>query len=111
MSTPEKDVKNFGGMTLTRRFGGIDIETTMNSIHIEQADLAETIAFMQGDYTWHDAGEDADYAWDLYRNAKTLYDQAEALIKLANAMACLRTWLPGYDANSGTLPWERDDDA
>lgn len=59
---------------------------------------------------WHDAGIEADYRWHLFRNAKTPYDQADALIGLSNAMSDLRSWLPGWDFETGTMPWEREDE-
>lgn len=29
---------------------------------------------------------------------------------LSNAMSDLRSWLPGYDGDSDTMPWERGED-
>lgn len=60
---------------------------------------------------WHDAAIEADYRWHLFTNARTPLDQAMALTDLSNAMHDLRTFLPGYDYESGTLPWERECDA
>lgn len=60
------------------------------------------------DQDWHEAGIEADYRWHLFTHAKTPLDQAQALVDLANAMFTLRTWLPGYDYENGTLPWERE---
>ena len=57
---------------------------------------------------WQDAGVEADYRWHLFANAKTPLDQAEAVTALSNAMSDLRTWLAGYDADTNTLPWERE---
>jgi hypothetical protein len=57
---------------------------------------------------WHDAAIEADYQWSRFTDAKTPLEQANALVNLANAMDDLRTFLPGYDYESGTLPWERE---
>lgn len=59
---------------------------------------------------WHDAAIEADYAWYLYRTASNPFDQGDAMVRLANKMHDLRTWLPGYDYETSTLPWERDED-
>ncbi len=59
---------------------------------------------------WHDAAIDADYWFYQYANATTPFKQADAMVSLANAMSDLRSWLPGYDPETGTLPWEREAD-
>jgi hypothetical protein len=58
-----------------------------------------------------DAIEEVDYRWHLYATARNVIDQAQALTDFGNAFSDLRTWHPGYDANHGTLPWEREADA
>lgn len=58
---------------------------------------------------WHEAGAEADYRWHLFIAAKDPLSQAMALTDLANAMHDLRTYLPGYEFETGTLPWQRED--
>jgi hypothetical protein len=61
---------------------------------------------------WQDAATEADYRWQIFMHSKTPTDQAQALVDLSNAMHDLRTWIPGYDYETGSLPWERElDDA
>lgn len=59
---------------------------------------------------WHDCAEEADYWWTRYINATTLHEQAVCLVRLMDAMSDLRSWLPGFDIETGTMPWERDED-
>lgn len=63
----------------------------------------------QEEQPWHDAGVEADYRWQLFITAQTPLAQARALVALSDAMSDLRSWLPGYDSQSGTMPWERED--
>lgn len=57
---------------------------------------------------FQEACEEADYRWHLFSNAKTTLDQADALVALRDAMFAVRTYLPGYDYETSTLPWERE---
>lgn len=54
--------------------------------------------------------EDVVYEFDRYVGATFLTDQANHLNQLANHMSDLRTWHPGYDYETGTMPWERDEE-
>lgn len=60
---------------------------------------------------WQDAAVEADYRWQRFAHAKTPTEQAEWLVELSNAMSDLRSWLPGFDSDTGTMPWEREDEA
>ena len=51
---------------------------------------------------------EVDYSFHLLSNARNLFDQAEALIRLNNSLSDLKTWHPGFDERNGTLPWERE---
>lgn len=55
--------------------------------------------------------EDVHYHYASYVAGGRLDNQARHLTELANKVSDLSSWHPGYDMNSGTLPWERDDDA
>jgi hypothetical protein len=50
------------------------------------------------------------YRWDLLTSATTLPEQARQIDYLSNAASDLKTWLPGWDGHTGTMPWDRDDD-
>jgi len=60
---------------------------------------------------WQDAALSADYRWHLLCQARTPLEQASAMMMLANSMSDLRTFLPGYDYNHDTLPWQRDEES
>lgn len=114
-----EDTLHLGGMTLRRDPGGVNVEPRFGGatgVRLQAADLDEIAHFLRPEPTtdpsndWYEAGDAADYAWYLFRTAKTPLDQAEALVMLSNKMHDLRTFLPGYDYESGTLPWEREDD-
>lgn len=49
-------------------------------------------------------------AWHTYRDATDPISQACALVALNDRISDLRTYLPGYDYETGTLPWERDEE-
>lgn len=59
---------------------------------------------------WVDAAEWADYYWHQYKNAGSLAEQNTAFERLSNHMHDLRTWLPGYEYEHDTLPWQREDE-
>lgn len=59
---------------------------------------------------WHEVAIDVDYFWKVFISASTPLSQATALVNLSNAFSDLRTYLPGYDYETGTLPWEREDE-
>lgn len=52
---------------------------------------------------------EADYRWKLYTEATNELSRADALIELSNAMSDLRSWLPDFDIETGTVEWERED--
>lgn len=56
-----------------------------------------------------EAIEEVNYRYHLLATAKTLPDQGQAIIDLSNAVSDLSTWHPGYDPETSTLPWERQD--
>lgn len=58
---------------------------------------------------WVEAGTEVVYYFHLFAHAKTPLDQADALLHLSNHVFDLKTWLPDYDGNTGTVAWERDD--
>jgi hypothetical protein len=58
---------------------------------------------------WHDAAEEVHYQWHRFSTSTDELNRAHALLELSNAMGDLTSFLPGYDADSGTLPWERED--
>jgi hypothetical protein len=59
---------------------------------------------------WHDAAGEVEYQFHRYVNTNDIVNRADALIKLSNAVFDLKTWLPGFDSDTGTLPWEREDE-
>lgn len=56
-----------------------------------------------------EAVETAVYRWRRYCRDASVLGQADNLLRLQNAMSDLTSWLPGYDYNTDTLPWERED--
>lgn len=52
---------------------------------------------------WHDAGLAVDAAFERLENARTLLEQADALVDLSNSVSDLRSWLPGYNAETGRV--------
>lgn len=52
---------------------------------------------------WHAAGEAAYRAYDSLSNAGTAVAQADATVRLANAMSDLASRLPGWDETRGEL--------
>jgi len=56
---------------------------------------------------WHDAAQEVTYNWAVYLNAQDPLSQAKALVLLSQAVFALKTWLPGFDPTTGTIPWER----
>lgn len=71
----------------------------------DQQHSAESVAI-----EWPEAVFEVDYEWYRFCHATTPLDQAQALVRLQDAMSDLRTFLPGYDYGTGMLPWERDDE-
>lgn len=59
---------------------------------------------------WKDSAMSAVYAFWRYNEARTPLDNATWLINLGNALSDLQTWLPGFDAETGTMPWARGED-
>lgn len=56
-----------------------------------------------------DAAENVLYYIDQLRDAKTLGEQADAFVALQNAASDLKSFHPEFDLNSGTMPWDRED--
>lgn len=54
---------------------------------------------------WQDAGIHADAAWDAFCRARTPIEQASAIVDMNNAMSDLASWLPGYNAKLGRVPY------
>lgn len=59
---------------------------------------------------WQEAAIEVDYLWNTFMDTTTPIGQARVLMHLQDAISDLRTFLPGWDYETGTLPWERDDD-
>lgn len=59
---------------------------------------------------WQDAAIEVDYLWHMFMDTITPLSQAKILMQLQDAMSDLRTFLPGWDYETGTLPWEREED-
>lgn len=55
-----------------------------------------------------EAALDVVYWADRYMHTREPIDQANALVELHNHISDLKTWLPGYDVESGTMPWDRE---
>jgi len=53
--------------------------------------------------------EDISWHFQCYCKSKDLRARADHLTKLSNDISDLQTYHPGYDYNSGTMPWERED--
>lgn len=53
--------------------------------------------------------EDIQYHLYMYNKATDRANAGHHLIELFNKVGDLSTWHSGYDTNSGTLPWERED--
>lgn len=54
--------------------------------------------------------EDIQYHLHCYDNAKSRANAGHHLNELFNKVGDLSTWHSGYDTDTGTLPWEREDD-
>lgn len=59
---------------------------------------------------WHDAALEVVYLWEQFTHAREPLAQAERLVSLSNAVHDLKTWLPGFDPETGTMPWDREGD-
>lgn len=59
----------------------------------------------------YEALNEADYRFQMFVTTKDMLNQAHHLTELSNAMGDLRSWHPSYDSDTGTMGWERDDDA
>ena len=67
-------------------------------------------AVIQGQMSPTDAIEAAIYAWQAFdRRGASAVELAAATVDLSNAMSDLMSWHPGYDIETGTMPWERDE--
>lgn len=53
--------------------------------------------------------ENVVYYFDLYVHADSVLERAEYLVELSNAVDDLRSFHPGYDLDTGTMPWDRED--
>lgn len=58
-----------------------------------------------------DAIEEVYYHFQCYTQANSdLVNRAHHLMELQNAVGDLASFHPGYDIDSGTMPYEREDD-
>lgn len=114
MSTTTQTAEQVVAKALLQRISDRDIMGCRVEDVDEEADAETVVAALSTSghlsTIWHDAGEEVAYRWYLFTHARTTLDQAMALTDLANAMHDLRTHLPGYDYETGTLPFERDED-
>ena len=53
--------------------------------------------------------EDIHYHLSRYDDTKSRANAGHHLIELFNKVGDLTTWHSGYDSESGTLPWQRED--
>lgn len=60
---------------------------------------------------WQDAGLEVSYRYWCLNTAKDEISRATALIELNNSIHDLQTYLPGWDYETGTMPWERGEDS
>lgn len=61
-------------------------------------------------YSWHNAGLEVAYRWDCFQSANNPVDQADQLVELSNAISDLKSWLPEFDIETGTMPWDREEE-
>ena len=54
--------------------------------------------------------EDIHYHLTMYDNAKSRANAGYHLSELMDKVSQLITWHPGYMYESGTLPWQREDE-
>lgn len=54
--------------------------------------------------------EEIHYRLTCYDNSATRSNAGHHLNELFNDVSQLITWHSGYDYNSGTMPWQREDD-
>lgn len=59
---------------------------------------------------WHDAALNVVYQFDAWTEARDPVISANRLIELNNAVTDLKSWLPGYEYETGTMPWGRGED-
>lgn len=77
-----------------------------NTTEAEKAEMADA---MIDPTHLYEAIEELHYRWMLFANAKNQLDAADALVTLANAMHDVASYHPGWDIDTGTMPWERED--
>ena len=53
--------------------------------------------------------EDIKYHLNRFDESKSRANAGHHLIELFNKVGDLTSWHPGYDADTGTLPYERED--
>lgn len=57
-----------------------------------------------------DVIEDVVYHFQMYaQENSTLENRAYHLIELGNKVHDLKTYHPGYNADNGTMPWDREE--
>jgi hypothetical protein len=71
--------------------------------------LAELDRLREQATWWHDAGLAAHWEWERYSTAREPITAAGALVELNNAMSDLASYLPGYDAETGTIRGDDDE--
>ncbi len=106
----EIELRNLSDVTPSES-ESVKLAARASGVSLALSYLLETIngEWGQGKEDWHEVGIDVDYWWHQFTHARDLLTQAGTLVELSNKMHDLRTWLPGYDYESGTLPWERED--
>lgn len=85
---------------------GVSVSSLVRSRALHEGKLVSNSRLDDGIY---EALEEVDYYFNLYMQSQSVYDKARYFVALSNAMSDLRTWHPGYDADTHTLPWERRD--
>lgn len=57
----------------------------------------------QSNFDGFDAIASAYWAWERLRDARSITEQADAVIDLSNAMSDLASWHPEYDIETGLI--------
>lgn len=53
---------------------------------------------------------DIAYSWWQWQRATHPLERAQPLIDLSNRLSDLRSYHPRWDIETGTMPWEREED-
>lgn len=76
----------------------------------EEHQLLKPYPYEGGVAAPHELLIDVIYHFQSYVEATRLDNQAHHLVELCNKMSDLKSWLPDYDSNTGTIAYERDDE-